>query len=75
MREEQKLRMIEEIRQMERDLYLKRSLLASCQTDESFSAEADRKRLRGHFTKLITDIGSLSKGGNSVEDQKAERER
>jgi hypothetical protein len=78
MEKEQRLQMLNEIRQIERDLYLKKSQLASA---EAMKPEAgvyeglDPEEWKKVFSQLIEEIGRLSAGGNSVEDIRRERER
>ncbi|MFH1739162.1 MAG: hypothetical protein ABIH23_09145 [bacterium] len=82
MEQEQRLRIINEIRQMERELHLKKSALASAEAMEHDTAPAgllnhgsdvnERKKI---FSELIADIALCSGGGDSVEDLKKEREK
>jgi len=78
MEKEQKLRMFNEIKRMERELYLKRSQLAAV---EAMEPEAgvyeglDPDEWKKVFSQLIEEIGRLSTGGNSVEDIRRQRER
>lgn len=74
MQEEQKIQVLNEIKQIERELYLKKSLLASVESrtdDSEMSSEAWRER----FAQCVEEIGLLSAGGNSVEDIARERQR
>ena len=84
MVENQKLQIINEIKQIERELYLKKSKLASDEAMEygttkmqpSLSgAGLDYHQLKDIFLKLIEKIGKSSTGGNSVEDINIERQR
>ena len=78
MEKEDKLQIFNEIRRMERELYLKRSQLASV---EAMEPEGDvyeglnPEEWKKVFSQLIEEIGQLSTGGNSVEDIRKERER
>jgi len=82
MEDKQKLQFIEEIKQLERELYLKKSKLASA---EAMKYGITRPTLVGSgmhveewkkaITELISLIGKHSKGGNSVEDVQKERDR
>jgi len=82
MEEKQKLQMIEEIKRIERELYLKKSQLAASEALEygvtlpSLLAEGlNVKEWKKVFSELIRIIGQESVGGNSVEDIKMERQR
>lgn len=82
MEEEQKLQSIEEIKRLERELYLKKSKLASVEameygvTDPTLvGSGACVETWRKAITELINLIGMHSKGGNSVEDVQKERDR
>jgi hypothetical protein len=80
MEEKERNLLIEEIKQLERELYLKRSKLAS---KEAMEYGVTRPGLIGSglnveewkkaITELINLIGMHSSGGNSVEDVRAER--
>ena len=73
-----KLQMINEIKQIERELYLKRSQLASDEAmeyDTGKYQKLDPKEWREVFSKLIEQIGLLSVGGDSVEEIRKERQR
>jgi len=82
MEDKQKLQFIEEIKQLERELYLKKSKLASA---EAMEYGITRPTLVGSgmrveewkkaITELINLIGIHSRGGNSVEDVQKERDR
>lgn len=78
MEKERKIQMFNEIKRIERELYLKRSQLASA---EAMRPEAgvyeglDPEEWKKVFSQLIEEIGRLSDGGNSVEDIRRERER
>ncbi len=83
MKEEQKLQMISEIKQIERELYLKRSKVASSEAMDDmplmlpYIAQVeglDTKKWKEAFSKLIAAIGSSSIGGNSVDDVHIERQ-
>ena len=82
MEEKQKSQMIDEIKRIERELYLKKSQLAAAEAQEygvtspSLLAEGlDAKEWKKAFSGLIERIGLVSVGGNSVEDIKKERQR
>ncbi len=78
METKQKLQMINEIKRIERELYLKRSQLASDEAmehDTGIYQGLDPEEWRDVFSKLIKQIGLLSTGGNSVEDIRRERQR
>lgn len=82
MEDKQKLQFIEEVKQLERELYLKKSKLASA---EAMEYGATRPTLIGSgvhvkewkqaITELINLIRIHSRGGNSVEDVQKERDR
>lgn len=75
---EQKLQLFNEIKQIERELYLKRSRFASVEAmepDAGIYEGLDPEEWKKVFSQLIEEIGRLSTGGNSVEDIKRERER
>jgi len=78
MEQEQRNNLINEIKQIERELYLKRSQLASSQ-DEAAEAGVykglDPAKWKQIFSRCIEEVGRLSAGGNSVEDVALERER
>ena len=82
MEESWKLQMIEEIKRIERELYLKKSQLAASEAQEygpilpSLLAKgADASEWSKVFSTIIEKIGLLSSGGNSVVDIKLERQR
>ena len=78
MEEEEKLQILNEIKRIERELYLKRSQFASVEAMEPEMGEyagLDSEKWKKVFSELIAEIGQLSSGGNSVEDIKKERER
>jgi len=82
MEEKEKAQFVEEIKQLERELYIKKSKLAS---KEAMEYGVTRPSLIGTgvrveewkkaITELINLIGMHSSGGNSVEDVQKERER
>ena len=82
MEDKQKLQFIEEIKQLERELYLKKSKLASAE-DMEYSitpsslvgSGAGVEEWKKAITNLINLIGMHSSGGNSVEDVHKERDR
>jgi hypothetical protein len=78
VREDKKLQILDEIKRIEREFYLKRSQLAPV---DAMAPEAgvyegsdpgERKKV---FSQLIKEIERLSTGGNSVEEIKKERQR
>ena len=77
MGEERRTHLINEIKEIERQLYLKRSQLVS----ESMKEEAGHHKglnpdeWRERFSRYIEQVGLLSAGGSSVEDIAAERQR
>ncbi len=78
MEQEQKLNLINEIKQIERELYLKRSQLAVSEETSSGAGiykGLDPTQWRQVFSRCIEQIGGLSSGGNSVEDVAMERLR
>jgi len=78
MEKEKKLQLISEIKQMERELYLKKSQLTSYEIIEHPRDKSKRKNTKNNrqrFLRLIKQVGLLSTGGNSVEDIKLERQR
>ncbi len=82
MEDKQRLQFIEEIKQLERELYLKKSKLASA---EAMEYGVTRPTLVGKgacveewkkaISELINLIGMHSMGGDSVEDVQKERDR
>ncbi|HGJ65246.1 TPA: hypothetical protein ENS27_07630 [bacterium] len=78
MEREQKLKMINEIKILERELYQKKSRLSVIEsTDQEIEADKilDSEEWKRIFSRLIKRTGELSIGGDSVEDIKRERER
>ena len=78
MEKEQKLQIVNEIKRIERELYLKRSQLASAEAmepEEGVYEGLDPEEWKKVFAELIEEIGRLSIGRNSAEDIKEERER
>jgi hypothetical protein len=67
--------MIEEIKQIERELYLKRSRLSAYRLAKQKEDDTESEELKKKFDELIKKMGELSTGGNSVEDIKKERGR
>jgi hypothetical protein len=68
MEDKEREQLIEEIKKLERELYLKRSKLREL-------VGVDVKELERVIDKLISQIGMISIGGNSVEDIRVERGR
>jgi len=82
MEARQKLEIIEEIKRIERELYLKKSKLASVEAMEYGAAlpslvgeGLNTKEWKKAISELIRLIGVSSTGGDSVEDVREERER
>lgn len=82
MEEKERIQLIEEIKQLERELYLKKSKLASKEAMEYgatfttlIGSGVRVEEWKKAITKLIDLIGMHSTGGNSVEDVQKERER
>jgi len=82
MTEKQRTQLARDITRAERELRAKRERLATIeerkrnreQPDTSEEAALVEKRRRA-LHRLIESIGALSKGGNSVEDIRRERDR
>jgi hypothetical protein len=79
MEREEKAQLIEEIN-MEREVYLKKSKLASEEAvnygeSKPHPHALNIEDLKKDIEDLISLIGAHSKGGNSVEDERKERER
>ena len=77
-----KLELIEEIKRIERELYLKKSKLASIEAMEYDTTlpslvgnELNSEEWQKTISKLIRLIGQSSIGGDSVEDVRKEREK
>ena len=78
MEQEQILNLINEIKRIERELYLKRSQLASAEAmldDTGIYKGLDPAEWKQVFSRCIEQVGQLSIGGNSVQDIAAERQR
>ncbi len=82
MKKKEKLEIVQEIRKIEQQLYLKRSELASAEAMEydfskpsKLADDLDAQRWHKVFSELIEKIGQLSDGGDSVEDIREQRER
>ena len=82
MEEKEKIQFLEEIKQLERELYLKKSKLASKEAMEYggtpstlLGRGASLEEWKKAITELIGLIGKYSSGGNSVKDVHRERER
>ena len=77
MEQEQRLDLINEIKQIERELYLKRSQLASSEDADGIGIYKglDSTHWKQVFSRCIEEIGQLSAGGNSVDDVATERQR
>ena len=72
---EQMNQMVEEIKQIERELYLKRSRLSAYKLMMQKENDTEYEDLKKKFDELIEEMGQLSIGGNSVDDIKKERGR
>lgn len=75
---QQKLDILNEIKRIERELYLKISQLASVEAmehDASVYEGLDKNKWMQVFSQCIKEVGLYSRGGNSVEDIKMERMR
>ncbi len=84
MGDEQRMKIIDEIKHIERELYLKKSKLSSSEAMEYgltlmlpyLSAEGlNSEKWKEVFTKLIEKIGDSSTGGDSVKEIHMERQR
>lgn len=83
MDEKKKLEIINEVKQIDREFYLKKSKLASIEAMEygglshssSLENSLDTTKWKKAISELITLIGKKSVGGDSVEDIRKERER
>jgi hypothetical protein len=67
--------MIEEIKQIERELYLKRSRLSAYKLTKYKKDDTESEELKKRFDEYIKKMGQLSTGGNSVDDIRKERGR
>ena len=78
MEQEQRLNLINEIKQIERELDLKRSQLAVSEdsgTGAGIYKGLDPLEWKQVFSRCIQQIGELSSGGDSVKDVAMERQR
>lgn len=78
MEKEEKLHIINEIKRIERELYLKKSRLTSMETMEhevGIHEGLDINEVKKLFSQWIEQIGLLSTGGDSVKDIRMERKR
>ena len=82
MEVEEKIRLLEEIKRLERSLHLMKSKLAAGQTETagqwlpgSPCAESPWEAQKKKFRDPISRIGQYSTGGNSVEDIQREKKR
>jgi hypothetical protein len=78
MEKEGKLEIINKIKRIERELYLKKSQLTSMEVMEQevgIHEGLDINELKQLFSQLIEQIGLLSAGGDSVKDIMVERKR
>lgn len=72
--EEQISQMINEIRQIERELYIKKSRLARYKSKEHVNNDMESEAIVKRFTEYIKRVGQVSIGGNSVDDVRKERD-
>jgi hypothetical protein len=70
---EQMNQMVEEIKQIERELYIKKSRLATYKLMMQKENDTEYEDLKKKFDELIEEMGQLSTGGNSVDDVRKER--
>jgi hypothetical protein len=82
MEDRQRLELVQEIKELERKLYLKKSKLASAvgrgthsRRRTSVARDASVEEWKKAMAELIALIGKHSKGGNSEEDVRMERNR
>lgn len=78
MTKAEKYRLVEEIGQLEKELAFKKAQLEANQIGPARSGQSKKMKpteSRRAFDLLIKEIGRHSSGGNSVEDQRRERER
>ena len=85
MEEQEKLEIIDEIKRIERELYVKKSRLAATEANNLFVSiglnHIQREPLKlssqllKEFTELLENIRLCSSGGSSIEDIQEERER
>jgi hypothetical protein len=85
MEEQEKLEIIDEIKRIERELYVKKSRLAATEANNLFvniglnyiQREPLKlsSQLLKEFTELLENIRLSSIGGSSIEDIQKERER
>lgn len=75
----QKNNLLNEIRELEQNLYEKKSQLRAWEVQEDTGNmefnKLDKNEWKKIFKELIEKISQLSAGGNSVEDINRERER
>lgn len=74
MEEEKRTRIIGEIKEIERQLYLKKSQLTVTEFNDG-NKGSNAKDWKQIFSRWIEQVGLLSVGGNSVEDIREERQR
>ncbi len=77
MRDQADLQLLNEVKQLEHELYLKRSQLADAEAmkDQGEDVDRDHDQRKAAFARLIEEIGMHSTGGNSVTDIAEQRER
>jgi len=77
MTKAKELKLIKEINRLERELAIKKARLAALDAKESTLKQLKKlspEEWKQEFDDLIKKIGECSSGGNSVEDQRKERE-
>ena len=77
MRNQQDPQLLNEVKQLERELYSKKSQLADAEAtkDQGEDVERDHDQQKAAFVRLIEEIGMHSTGGNSVTDIAEQREQ
>jgi len=78
MTKTEKLQLLRDINRLERELELKKGKLAQTEgrnQDQDQRKHWTQKDWEKEFADLIEQIGRHSRGGNSVEDVRKERER
>jgi predicted nuclease with TOPRIM domain len=78
MTKAKKLKLIKEINRLERELAAKKAQLAALEGKNSLLEQLKKRspeEWQREFDDLIKEIGKHSSGGDSVEDQRRERER
>ncbi|OGP60311.1 MAG: hypothetical protein A2V67_07015 [Deltaproteobacteria bacterium RBG_13_61_14] len=78
MTKAEKISLLDEINRLEKELIIKKSQLASAGNEKHPLPQPPKRSPREQkqrWDRLIKRIGELSSGGDSVEDQRRERER